>query len=538
MHTLSTTRRRKASVGARASPGRFSRDLRAAAIGSLAGPLTSRRGGGIFGALAALDQGVLEALAEVSCHGIDSRPEGSRKPVPEADQLPADDDLTRTWHGVRDELRTEVPDLTFHIWLEPLELADRRGMRLFVRAPDHIRTWVEERYLPLLTGAASRSLGGAAAVEIVDGEWAADRDHRHAHDAPVVAGPPGDASFLNPKYTFEQFVIGDGNRLAHGAALAVAEQPGQTYNPLFIQGPPGLGKTHLLHAIGNYVQAYGGGLSVRYATAEMFTTDYVAASRGGGMGDFRDRFRHADVLLIDDVQFLAEKTKTREEFFHTFNSLYEAGSQLVLTSDRPPGELDALEARLRERFGCGLIAELEPPSVDVRLAILRTRARLDALHGVPDDTLAEIARHVSSSVRALEGALIRVVAYASLRGETPTPNLARTLLERLYPSSEDAAPTLAAIKAATAETMDVSLHDLLAQDRRPKVAFARQVAMYLARELTDESLPAIGREFGGRNPSTVMHAHRRIAASLSSDADTARVVDGVRGRLRCPPAAS
>jgi chromosomal replication initiator protein len=228
--------------------------------------------------------------------------------------------------------------------------------------------------------------------------------------------------------------------------------------------------------------------------------------------------------------------KTEEEFFHTFNSLYEAGSQLVLTSDRPPGELDALEARLRERFACGLIAELEPPSIDVRLAILRTRARLDALHGVPDETLAEIARHVASSVRALEGALIRVVAYASLRGETPTPELAGTLLQRLYPNAPEpsARPSLQDIQTATADALGVSRDEILAQDRRPKVAFARQVAMYLARELTDESLPAIGKGFGGRNHSTVMHAHRRIAASLATDAGTAQAVDGVRGRLGRP----
>jgi len=453
--------------------------------------------------------------------------------VPDYPPAPPDDDLSRTWHGVRCELRTEVTDLTFHIWLEPLELAARRGTRLFVRAPDHIRTWVEERYLPLLSGAAQKVLGSDAELEIVDADWAAD-DDEHAHSAPPVAGPPGDGSFLNPKYTFEQFVIGDGNRLAHGAALAVAEQPGQTYNPLFIQGPPGLGKTHLLHAIGNYVRAYGGGLSVRYATAEMFTTEYVTASRGGGMRDFHERFRHTDVLLIDDVQFLAEKMKTEEEFFHTFNALYEAGSQLVLTSDRPPGELDTLEQRLRERFACGLIAELEPPTIDVRLAILRTRARLDALHGVPEDTLAEIARHVSSSVRALEGALIRVVAYASLRGQTPTPDLAANLLQKLYPRPTDGPPSLADIQSATAEACDVTRDELLAQDRRPKVAFARQVAMYLARELTEESLPAIGKQFGGRNHSTVMHAHRRIKASLQNDAETARVVDGVRGRLNRP----
>jgi chromosomal replication initiator protein len=449
--------------------------------------------------------------------------------VPEFVPAPPDTNLTAIWDGIRRQLRTEVPDFTFHIWLEPLELAARSGSRLFVRAPDHIRTWVEQRYLALLTGAAATVMGPATQLEIVDADWSAGDDGRHAAQ---VAGPPGDESFLNPKYTFEQFVIGDSNRLAHGAALAVAEQPGQTYNPLFIHGPPGLGKTHLLHAIGNYVAAYGGGMTVRYATVEMFTSEFTNAIRGiGDMASFRQRFRHADVLLIDDVQFLAEKLRTEEEFFHTFNALYETGSQLVLTSDRRPADIDALETRLRERFACGLIAELEPPSVAMRLAILRTRARVDALHGVPDETLAEIASHVTSSIRALEGALIRVVAYASLRGETPTPELARTLLARLYPRQSTVAPTLAEIQIATAEALGVPRESLLAHDRRAKVAFARQVAMYLARELTDESLPAIGREFGGRNHSTVMHAHRRIAASLATDVDTARAVDGVRGRL-------
>jgi chromosomal replication initiator protein len=447
--------------------------------------------------------------------------------------VPPNSDLGSTWDAVRRELRAEVPDFTFHIWFDPLELAARRGTRLFVRAPDHIRTWVDERYRPLLTGAAARVVGSDAQLEIVDGEWRDEEDD--LHHAPQVASPPGDESFLNPKYTFDQFVIGDGNRLAHGAALAVAEQPGQTYNPLFIYGPPGLGKTHLLHAIGNYVATYGGGLTVRYATVEMFTSEFTSAIRGAGnMNDFRDRFRHADVLLIDDVQFLAEKLRTEEEFFHTFNALYETGAQIVLTSDRQPADIDALEARLRERFACGLIAELDPPSIDVRLAILRTRARLDALHGVSDDTLTEIARHVTSSVRALEGALIRVVAYASLRGETPTPELARTLLERLYPRPSAVTPSLSDILLATAETFDVPREALLAQDRRPKISQARQVGMYLAREMTEESLPAIGREFGGRNHSTVMHAHKRIKASLLTDSEIARIVDAVRGRLGRP----
>jgi chromosomal replication initiator protein len=449
--------------------------------------------------------------------------------VPELEPEPSDDALTRTWDAVRRELRNEVPDFTFHIWLDPLDLAARQGARLFVRAPDHIRTWVEERCMTLLARTAARVTGDTVQIEIVDADWRPATSV--SATTPAVAGPPGDESFLNPKYTFDQFVIGDGNRLAHAAALAVAEQPAQAYNPLFIHGPPGLGKTHLLQAIGNYVRAYGNGMTVRYATVEMFTGEFVQATRTNETQRFRERFRHADVLLVDDVQFLAEKLKTEEEFFHTFNALYESGSQLVLTSDRRPTDIDALEARLRERFACGLIAELEPPAVDVRLAILRTRARLDALHGVPEATLAEIAAHVNSSVRALEGALIRVVAYASLRGETPTPDLARTVLERLYPRPADAPPTLTEIQVAAAEALDVPRDALLAQDRRPRVSLARQVAMYLARELTDASLPAIGREFGGRNHSTVMHAHRRIKANLITDAATARAVDGVRCRL-------
>jgi chromosomal replication initiator protein len=446
---------------------------------------------------------------------------------------------------VREHVRNEVADYTFHIWLDPLELAARDGAALYVRAPDHIRTWVEERYLSLLTTAAARVVGPSTTVTIVDKDWTAPAQPTTRHEpgqtgpgrgplhSSTVPGPPGDESFLNPKYTFEQFVIGDGNRLAHAAALAVAEMPAQAYNPLFLCGPPGLGKTHLLQAIGNYVRAYGNGLTVRYVTVDMFTSEFVHAVRNDEGEAFRRRFRDADVLLVDDVQFLAEKLKTKEEFFHTFNALYESGSQLVLTSDRRPDDMSTLESRLRERFSCGLIAELESPDHSVRLAILRTRARLDALTGVPDETLSEIARHVSSSVRALEGALIRVVAYASLRGETPTPEVARAVLQKLYPRSAEThtAPTLTEIQTVTAEALGVTRESLLAHDRRPKVAFARQVAMYLARELTDASLPAIGKEFGGRNHSTVMHAYRRIADAMTPGSETAEAVDNVRGRL-------
>jgi chromosomal replication initiator protein len=450
-------------------------------------------------------------------------------PQPGGPETPLPDPLAGAWDRLRGELRQEVTDFTFHIWLEPLEPVGHVGGTLFLRAPEHIRTWVEDSFLPLLRTAAVRA-GVAQSVEVVDERWAPPADL--AASPAGASGPTATGEPLNPRYTFERFVICDGNRLAHGAGLAVAEQPAQAYNPLFIHGPPGLGKTHLLHAIGNYVQAYGVGLTVRYVTVEDFTSEFVRAVRTGEQRAFRARFRDADVLLVDDVQFLAEKLRTEEEFFHTFNALYEAGSQLVITSDRKPRDMQKLETRLRERFECGLVAQLDAPGYDARLAILEQRARADALAGVSQATLAEIAGHVTSSVRALEGALIRVVAYASLRGEEPTPELARRVLTNLYGERPAQPSSLDAIQAAAAAALDVPTEALLAHDRRPRVSLARQVAMYLARELTDQSLPAIGRHFGGRNHSTVLHAHRRIAADLGKRQDTTGAVDRARSELR------
>jgi chromosomal replication initiator protein len=439
-------------------------------------------------------------------------------------------ELASVWEGVQRELRSEVTEVTFHIWLQPLEAAALLGGTLYVRAPEHIRTWVEERFRPLLATAAKRA--GARAVrgvEVVEDGW--EPPAGHPTDATVVAEQRASTG-LNPRYTFDQFVICDGNRLGHAAALAVAEMPAQAYNPLFIHGRPGLGKTHLLHAIGNYVQAYADGLTVRYATVEEFTSAFVKAMRNKDNRAFRERFRGADVLLVDDIQFLTDKLKTEEEFFHTFNALYEAGSQLVIASDRKPRDIGVVEARLQERFEHGLVAELEPPDFEARMAILRKRARIDSLAEVADDTLAEVARYVHASVRSLEGALIRVVAYASLRGEIATPKLARQVLERLYPRGEDnAACTLEQIQEAAADVFHVSRAQLLARDRTPRVSFARKIAMYVARELTDETLPAIGRGFGGRNHTTVLHAHRGIAADISHDQHTLDAVDALRARL-------
>ncbi len=439
------------------------------------------------------------------------------------------DQLEPIWDRVRQEMRRDVADFKFHIWLDPLELAGVEQRTLFVRAPDHIRSWVRDRYLPLVREAAERGYMPDALIELVDEEWRPSSGGGEALAA--AAAPASDA--LNPKYTFEQFVIGKGSRFAHAAALAAAEQPGQAYNPLFIHGRPGLGKTHLLHAIGNYVRRYGSGLSVRYATVEQFTNEFVDAVRSRDTQAFKERFRGVDVLLLDDVQFLADKVRTEEELFHTFNELHDSGRQLVMTSDRSPSELEAIADRLGERFGSGLVVPIEPPDYHVRRAILEKRARLDCVDASPD-LVEEIAGRVTSSVRALEAALIQVVAYASLRGEAPTPDIARKLLDKLGPDRRAAKPSVEEVLDATAALFGVTAGELLARDRRPVVARARKVAIYLARELTDKSLPEIGRRLGGRDHSTILAAVRSLAGDIERDGELAQAVDKLKRQLEVP----
>jgi chromosomal replication initiator protein len=408
-----------------------------------------------------------------------------------------------------------------------------------VRAPEHIRTSVAERYLPLLRRAAATRFDDHAVVEVVGADWqppAAD---------PLATGPAtadglanghetGHAPDpLNPKYTFDQFVIGSGNRFAHAAALSVAELPGHSYNPLFLYGSPGIGKTHLLHAIGNYVERFGSGLRVRYATVEEFTSEFVEAVRVKSTAGFKQRFRGADVVLLDDVQFLSGRERTREEFFHTFNALVDAGRQLVMTSDCAPEDIPGLEGRLTERFRSGLVVEVDAPEREVRLAILAKRARLDGLD-VDAAVIGEIADRVNTSVRALEGALIRVVAYASLRDEPATPALVRHVLHRLGANTVADTCGLGEILDAAAQEFGVEREALLARDRRPTVATARQVAMFLARELTEHSLPEIGRGVGGRNHTTVLHAVNRVSAAMHSDDSVRSAVHNLRRRLGRP----
>jgi chromosomal replication initiator protein len=433
---------------------------------------------------------------------------------------------------VRHQLRASVTDFTFHIWLEPLELAADVGDRLFVRAPDHIRTWVRERYLHILSTAASRALDRSVTVEIVDSSWTPPTTEPQSEPSSPITN-----SDLNPKYTFQQFVIGHGNRFAHAAALTVAEMPAQAYNPLFIHGSPGLGKTHLLHAIGNYVRRYGLDMRVRYATIEEFISEFTQAVQDRRIHAFKQRFRASDILLIDDVQFLQAGAKTMEEFFHTFNSLYESGSQLVIASDRRPSEIGDLETRLRERFESGLVADLEPPDLNARLTILRKRADVDNIGGIAEETLIEIAARATSSVRSLEGALIRVVAYSSLINEPPTPDIARQVLGGVR--EETTRPvTVIDIQKAAAASFGVSRDAMLSKDRSAQVSKARQVAIYLSRELTRESLPTLATHFA-RSHTTLVHAHRKVASQIPRDDSLNETLTQLRGQLKStPPAGS
>jgi chromosomal replication initiator protein len=439
---------------------------------------------------------------------------------------------------MRAELRRSVDDESVELWLDPLRPLALDGERLLLAAEPGLRDWIVGRFAAHLDEAARGVLGPGAQVDLVPDPGPSGLPDAAA---PTAGAEPDGEDVLSPKLTFEQFVIGDCNRFAHAAALAVAELPGQAYNPLFIYGPPGVGKTHLLHSIGNYVRQFGSGLTVRATTTERFTSEFVAALHAGEIDRFKGRFRRADVLLIDDVQFLESKVRTEEEFFHTFNALHEAGSQLVLTSDRLPRDLDALEDRMRERFEAGLVADMGAPDRAVRLAVLRKRVQHDGVTLADPEALDVIADRVTDNVRALEGALIRVVAFHSLTGRPLDAVLAAEVLDGLYPASRGrlsppaVAPTIEHIQQVTCETFGITLQELLSHERTVRVAWPRQVAMYLCREHTEHSLPAIGRRFGGRNHTTVMHACRRTGQRLAADQDAYEAVRALSARLRGAP---
>lgn len=351
---------------------------------------------------------------------------------------------------------------------------------------------------------------------------------------PAPASAPGEPTArLNPKYLFDTFVIGASNRFAHAAAVAVAEAPAKAYNPLFIYGESGLGKTHLLHAIGHYARSLYPGTRVRYVSSEEFTNEFINSIRDGKGDTFRKRYREMDILLVDDIQFLASKESTQEEFFHTFNTLHNANKQIVLSSDRPPKQLVTLEDRLRNRFEWGLITDVQPPELETRIAILRKKAVQEQLNA-PPEVLEFIASRISRNIRELEGALIRVTAFASLNRQPVDLGLTEIVLKDLIPGGEDAAPeiTATAIMAATADYFGLTVDDLCGSSRSRVLVTARQIAMYLCRELTDLSLPKIGAQFGGRDHTTVMHADRKIRALMAERRSIYNQVTELTNRIK------
>lgn len=433
--------------------------------------------------------------------------------------------LDSLWGEVQHHLRKAVPESTFKIWLEPLRAVGAQGTTLYLAAPDGIRTWVERRYLTLLREALDEVAPALSDVAFAGSEEIAGK------------GPGAEAAVeLNPNYTFERFVIGEANRLAHAAALAVAETPSEAYNPLFLHGPPGLGKTHLLGAIANYLRANAPRLSVRYTTAEGFTNEFVGALRSSGAEEFKNRYRDLDVLLVDDVQFLQGKQHTEEEFFHTFNALYEGGSQLVLSADRLPSELSTLEARLRDRFEWGLTIPVEPPDLPTRLTVVRHLAREAGLDAEDSDALSELARRIDANIRRLHGGLTKVIAHASLTAKPLSAELIAELIPSRAPVSKPS--TVEEIQEQVAASFGISRAELVGSGRAATPLRARQIAILLTRESTDLSLPQIGRLYGGRDHSTVLNALRRAEASLSDDADLARRVGELRSSIHNRPSES
>jgi chromosomal replication initiator protein len=436
------------------------------------------------------------------------------------------------WGEVAGRLRGALNENTYRTWFGEVRARDVSDDVLVLACPNNFtREWIEGHFLGLIRAAVGDVIGQERQVHLLV-------DERRSPEAELVdearAEPPArsEPTGLNPKYTFDLFVIGSSNRFAHAAALAVAEAPAQAYNPLFIYGGTGLGKTHLLQAIAQYVMEHTGYLSVRYVTSETFMNDFINSLRDKRIEGFKQRYRNYDLLLIDDVQFFEHKERIQEEFFHTFNSLYEAGSQIVMSSDRPPREIATLEARLRSRFEWGLITDIQPPDLETRIAILRKKERTDNINIADPEVLTFIARRISTNIRELEGALTRVIAFSSLTGRAMTVELAQDVLKDVFPQGEVAQVSINRIQETVSERFGLSVAELCSEKRSQSIAYPRQVAMYLSRELTDSSLPKIGKEFGGRDHTTVIHAYSKIDRMIREDRSVYNLVQELTARIK------
>ncbi|AMA71453.1 MULTISPECIES: chromosomal replication initiator protein DnaA [Aneurinibacillus] len=427
------------------------------------------------------------------------------------------------WDTILSHIQTRISKPSFETWLKSTKATSLDDNTLLITAPNEFtRDWLESRYSELILETLYEVTGKVITIKFVVPTSNSQQNEPEMGTVPASkekrSSTQDDSpqTMLNPKYTFDTFVIGAGNRFAHAASLAVAEAPAKAYNPLFIYGGVGLGKTHLMHGIGHYVLEQNPNARVVYLSSEKFTNEFINSIRDNQTVNFRNKYRNVDILLIDDIQFLAGKEQTQEEFFHTFNTLHEESKQIVISSDRPPKEIPTLEDRLRSRFEWGLITDIQPPDLETRIAILRKKAKAENLE-IPNEVMVYIANQIDTNIRELEGALIRVVAYSSLINRDIDTELAIEALKDIIPSNKPRIINIATIQQAVGEYFNLKLEDFKAKKRTKSVAFPRQIAMYLSRELTDYSLPKIGEEFGGRDHTTVIHAHEKITKALQND---------------------
>src|SRR5919106_5883525 len=442
-----------------------------------------------------------------------------------------EDEVHHLWTRSLEALRREVSEGNFSAWLAHIQLVGIDGNTVVLGAPNPFtKEWVETRYLGIVKNALAEAAGRQLDVVLVAREPTLPDEIEVTPPHPPPDDAHADRLHLHPKYTFDSFVIGSSNRFAHAAALAVAEGPAQAYNPLFIYGGAGLGKTHLLHAIGRYVSECHPGLRACYVTTEQFMNEFILALQRRTITEFHRRYRAVDLLMVDDIQFLEGKERTQEEFFHTFNALHPH-SQIVITSDRPPKKISTLEERLRTRFEWGLITDIQPPDLETRIAILQRKVAAEGLD-IPAEVMSFIASRIQTNIRELEGALIRVGAYASLTRSHITLELAQNVLQSLLPNAGETRVTPDLVMSVAADYFDITSEDIRSANRSRPLVTARQTAMYLCRELTDLSLPQIGVRFGGRDHSTVIHATNKIRQLMKEKTTTYEQVKELTERIR------
>lgn len=435
--------------------------------------------------------------------------------------------LSEIWQKTLNILKKEfTSEVGFRTWIEPIEPISMNSDTIILCVPNEFLVNIlSSRYSLLIQSAIQQLTMKEYLIKFVLPTYVKEKldIENYGTDSSINL-------MLNPKYTFDKFVIGNNNRFAHAAALAVAEAPAKSYNPLFLYGGVGLGKTHLMHAIGHYVLNLNSKARVLYVSSEKFTNELINSIKDDRNEEFRNKYRNIDLLLIDDVQFIAGKDRTQEEFFHTFNALYESNKQIVLSSDKPPKEIKTLEERLRSRFEWGLIADMQSPDYETRMAILTKKAQLERIN-VTSDVISFIANNISSNIRELEGALNRVVAYSSLTNKEISVNTAENALKDILSNNKDKIINSDLIQSIVAKYFDIKQEDFKSKKRSREIAYPRQIAMYLCRELTDMSLPKIGNDFGGRDHTTVLHAYEKISEEANTKVETKRILEELKKNI-------